>query len=121
MVDLKEWSLNYFRYRSSFDKFRVIDKGSFLELAYPDKKEKVFIAQNIKDFKVQGGFLVTMSSSKNINYLAENWDSFIIPGLRIIFVRKDESKWAVNPYLHNKVAGKTNLKKVLKSMANGEK
>ncbi len=121
MVDLKEWSLNYFKYRSSFDKFRVIDKGSFLELVYHDKKEKVFMVQNLRDFKIQSGFLVTLSSSKNITYLAENWESFIIPGLRIIFVRKDESKWAVNPYIHNRVADKTNLKKILKSMANGDK
>lgn len=119
MLDLKKWAMNYFKYRSNFEKFRLNDKEEIIELEFKDYKENVYFNKKLQNTKLQKGIIVTENSLVNRNFLVNNWNKFLVPEMKIFFVNKDESKWAINPKVHDKFTD--NIKKSIIALSKNSK
>jgi len=121
--ELKEWALNYFRYRKSAmgEDYEIVDAGEDrVELRHKDATELVLCTESLgKPGKFIGKLtIVTLNKSPNVEFLTKNWKDFCIQGLRIYFTdpKNPHQKWVISPLLHSKICEDGNLKASLKSM-----
>ncbi len=122
--ELKEWTLNYFRYRKSAmgEDYEIVDTGKGkVELRHKDSTELVLCAESLsRPGKFSGKLtIVTLNKKPNVEFLTKNWKDFCIPNLRIYFTdpKNPHQKWVISPLLHSKICEDGNLKASLKSMS----
>ena len=121
---LREWAKHYFTFRKAFfnANYQIQESNEGLVLKHANHEERVVCVEQLGELnKIEGNVIVTINTDENIDYLAENWELFLIPDLRIIFVNLSlpNSKWIIVPFIHNKVCDKSNIKRSLKALSLG--
>jgi len=119
MVNLKEWSFQYFKFRAKFEKFEVVEKKDCLEIKTKVLKDIVTWHEDLSKVK-ESNYMVTYNTKNNVDYLADSWAKFLKPNIKIIFINPDSSKWIIIPYIHDKVCDQKDIKRSLLSLSGVE-
>ncbi|MBW2987984.1 hypothetical protein DRJ48_00975 [Candidatus Woesearchaeota archaeon] len=119
---LKHWAKHYFTFRKAFfnEGYEIQETGEGLLLKHKAHEERVVCVDQLSELnKIKAGVIVTPNTKENVDFLAKNWERFLIPDLRIIFVNLElpNSKWIIAPFVHNKVCDRSNIKKSLETLS----
>jgi hypothetical protein len=125
-MNLTEWSVNYVKHRDLLDR-KLLDfeiKDSTIKFRFKDKEVYYFIEDTLgedifKRFeKKEPKTIVCNHNQQNFDFLVNNWNDFAkIENLVIIFYNeKNQDKWLINPFMHNKIADSKKLKQGLKAL-----
>jgi hypothetical protein len=123
---LKTWAENYFKSRDAFQKsIQSIEQlPNGIMITYKDKKEKIIVSLTLSEINEpelqDAAALITINSSDNVDFLAENWKKFLkYPHLKVYFINPfslTEKKWVISPHVHDKICDSVALKQGLLSM-----
>ncbi len=125
-MDTKEWTELFIRNKDVVAKklVSIDDRGDSFECTYKDARRTYLIREDLSDEIIPFASrldlsIVCLNKRKNVSFLAKHWDIFVQNRtLMIIFSNPaTNSKWIINPSVHDSVAGRSNLSAGLMSLA----
>ena len=126
---LKEWIINFLRQRDLYEKkiISINKENEQINVKYDDKELIVFVVPELQDLSFLENLdksnplgIVVLNKKKNLKFLIDNWDFFVeFKSLTIYFVNtqsQTETKWIINPKVHDFVCERSSLKAGLESL-----
>ena len=127
-----EWAINYEKHRDIIlKKIKNIDRnadGYNLKISYKENEKFILVMSSLANaeeirFRLKEGrsvTIITLNSKQNMDFLIDNWKLLIdSPELTIMFINPfslTDHRWIIRPYIHNKIAENSVLKKGIKTM-----
>lgn len=136
-MNLTDWTITFVKNKDVIKQqlTAVEEKGGAIIASYKDgKKQEYFMHEKEEDFtKIETALkqtennaaisihVVCYNTPKNIDFLLKHWNTCVAyQRLTFYFINPKsitETKWIINPWLHNRVSDAKNLATGLKSMA----
>ncbi len=124
-MNIEEWFIEFVKARDVFQKkIKEFKKTDYLEIHYTDKTTKVLenpTIEKIKSFAKKDAIVILFPNKlEHIDWVVKNWDILKeYQDLTIYFINPDsnlEKKWAVKPFVHERVTERPALKQGLLSL-----
>ena len=121
-MDLTEWFVNFMKYKDSMKKeiINIETKENVVFVKYKDRDEKYLVVDKLKDINIKGlkefNGLVTSNRKKNLDFLIDKWDNFVINNFVIHFINPNsntDKRWSIFPKIHDFIVDRKNLRKSL--------
>ncbi len=125
-MTLKEWTICFIKNKDLI--FRKLvdyeEKENSILFHFKDKDHNYFIEEELNTFSLElvklSGLktIVCLATKSNLKFFMSNWNKFkVVEELSFIFANPvSNTKWLINPFVHNKICDEDSLKTGLESM-----